>query len=189
MNKQIIVPAVLALTLLAGPAIALAQSEPGWQNDQGQQQQHADREERNHRWNDRNARRDERNGDDEDRDDDNRGGRGRWNGQNGNGGYNGNGRYGNQNNARQLSGIVSSFSAYNMQLNNGQRVVLHQGTIINPTGTTLQPGMRVAIYGHGNNDGSFEADQINVIGNGYSNTGGYGVGGNILTNVLGRLGL
>ena len=50
--------------------------------------------------------------------------------------------------------------------NNGLAVHLHQGTIINPTGTTLQPGMNIRIYGHPNNDGTFEADRIDVQ-NGY----------------------
>jgi len=40
-------------------------------------------------------------------------------------------------------------------------VHLHQGTIINPTGLTLQPGMRVTIFGY--NAGSwFEANQIDT---------------------------
>ncbi len=62
-----------------------------------------------------------------------------------------------------LNGVVNSFSPFNLYLQNGTHVELHQGTVINPTGTTLQPGMRVNVYGHWNNDGTYSADTINVI--------------------------
>lgn len=65
-------------------------------------------------------------------------------GQNNNGQY-GNGQYGN---------------------GNEQRVRLHQGTVINPRGTNLQNGMQLRITGHRNNDGTFEADRIDVGNNG-----------------------
>ncbi|MHB8433815.1 MAG: hypothetical protein ACYC8W_10850 [Candidatus Tyrphobacter sp.] len=39
------------------------------------------------------------------------------------------------------------------------RVQLHQGTIITPTGLTLEPGMQVTVYGHPG-DGVFVADDI-----------------------------
>ncbi len=63
----------------------------------------------------------------------------------------------------QLTGIVSSFGGYNLQLQNGMAVSLHQGTVINPTGTTLTPGMRVAIRGSRNSAGGFNADEIDVL--------------------------
>jgi hypothetical protein len=40
-------------------------------------------------------------------------------------------------------------------------VVLHQGTIINPTGFPLEPGERVAIVGHPAG-GAFEANEIDI---------------------------
>jgi hypothetical protein len=40
-------------------------------------------------------------------------------------------------------------------------VTLHDGTIINPTGITLQPGFRVAIYGRPS-AGTFVADEIDT---------------------------
>jgi hypothetical protein len=40
-------------------------------------------------------------------------------------------------------------------------VELHQGTIINPTGITLQPGFRVQIYGYRQN-GSIVANEIDT---------------------------
>jgi hypothetical protein len=40
-------------------------------------------------------------------------------------------------------------------------VSLHQGTIINPTGITLEPGFRVRIYGYPDN-GAFVANEIDT---------------------------
>jgi hypothetical protein len=76
--------------------------------------------------------------------------------------------YGGYNNGRnQLTATVSSFSPYNLFLTNGLHVVLHDGTVINPRGTNLTGGQRVRITGHQNGDGTFTADEIDVIGNGY----------------------
>ncbi|MFN2461395.1 MAG: hypothetical protein ABR591_12010 [Candidatus Velthaea sp.] len=121
---------------------------------------------------------------------------GRYNdGRYNNGGYN-NGRYnggyngGYGNGSSQIDGVISGFSSFNLDLNRGPHVHLHQGTVINPTGTTLSPGMRVAVFGHPNGDGTFEADQINVVGNGtYGNSNnGSNPYGN-LGSILGRFGL
>ena len=79
-------------------------------------------------------------------------------GNNGNNGYNRGGA---------LSGTVSSFSPYNLYLSNGTHVELHNGTVINPTGTNLSSGQRVRISGNWNGDGTFNANQIDVVGNGY----------------------
>jgi hypothetical protein len=101
-----------------------------------------------------------------DRDGDQNGnGNGRWNGQGRNGNWNGQGGYGRRGgmNNGQVSGIVSSFGGYNLQLQNGTAVSLHQGTVINPTGTTLTPGMRVSIRGSRNSAGGFNADEIDVL--------------------------
>ncbi len=94
-------------------------------------------------------------------------GYGNGNGYGNNGGYgNGQGQYGDRRGGmrgNEVSGVVSSFSGYNLQLRNGTAVSLHQGTVINPTGTTLAPGMRVAIRGSRNSAGGFNADRIDVI--------------------------
>lgn len=85
---------------------------------------------------------------------------------NGYGGYNngyGNGYGGNG----QLTGTVSSFSPYNLYLSNGLHVVLHDGTIINPRGTNLTGGQRVRVIGYRQQDGTFAANEIDVIGSGY----------------------
>jgi hypothetical protein len=83
-----------------------------------------------------------------------------------NGGYN-NGNYGNR--GGQLSGQVSSFSPYNLYLSNGTHVELHNGTVINPTGTNLTAGQRVRVIGNWNQDGTFNANEIDVTTNGYGN--------------------
>jgi hypothetical protein len=78
-----------------------------------------------------------------------------------NGAYNnGNWNYGRGN---TLTGTVSSFSPYNLYLSNGRHVDLHNGTVINPTGINLSPGMRVRIVGNQNSDGSFNANEIDVV--------------------------
>jgi hypothetical protein len=88
-----------------------------------------------------------------------------------NGGYN-NGGYNNggYNNGRgnQLSGSVRSFSPYNLYLSNGTHVMLHNGTVINPTGSNLTAGQSVRVIGNWNQDGTFNASEIDVTGNGYN---------------------
>jgi hypothetical protein len=87
-----------------------------------------------------------------------------------NGGYN-NGGYNNGSNGRgnQLSGSVRSFSPYNLYLSNGTHVMLHNGTVISPTGSNLTAGQRVRVIGSWNQDGTFNANEIDVTGagNGY----------------------
>ena len=85
-----------------------------------------------------------------------------------NGGYN-NGGYnngGNGNRGGELSGSVRSFTPYNLYLSNGTHVVLHNGTVINPTGNNLAAGERVRVIGNWNQDGTFNANEIDVTGNG-----------------------
>jgi hypothetical protein len=79
-------------------------------------------------------------------------------------GYNDRGGYGDR--QGQIGGIVSAFSPYNLDLDRGTHVDLHNGTVINPTGITLRPGMRVQIYGYWRRDGAFEANEIDVRGHG-----------------------
>src|SRR5579863_9639449 len=86
---------------------------------------------------------------------------------------------GNYASTSSISGTVTSFSGYNMTLNGGQSVSLHQGTVINPTGTAIQPGMNVVISGYPNG-GTFDANEVDVNGSGggyYGNNGGYNNGG------------
>lgn len=56
------------------------------------------------------------------------------------------------NHEQKITGTVSSFDGkYSLQVRDDRgfidNVELHQGTIINPTGLTLAPGMQVTIYG------------------------------------------
>jgi hypothetical protein len=67
---------------------------------------------------------------------------------------------------QRISGIITSFNGrYSMQIHDSRGyfddVKLHQGTIINPTGLTLKPGMKVTIYGHPQN-GQFLANEIDT---------------------------
>jgi hypothetical protein len=80
---------------------------------------------------------------------------------------NGNYHYGGR--TSRITGVVSSFGGFNMMLNGDRAVVLHQGTIINPRGTTIQPGMHVVVYGYPTNNG-FAANEIDV--NGYDSGNG-----------------
>lgn len=188
--KRHLVPALAAAALLLVPSLALAEGDQntnttanpnGWYNHQGQWQNNNNQQRRHGRRDDRHDRDDNR---------DNRGNHygwdnGRGNPHNGtyngnyNGGYNGNynGAYGRGNGAyggygsgnygggyggNRLGGQVSSFSPYNLYLSNGTHVELHDGTIINPTGATPQPGQRVQVSGHWNSDRTFAADEIDI---------------------------
>lgn len=76
-----------------------------------------------------------------------------------------------------ITGIVRSFDGqYTMYVRDNRgdldRVQLHQGTIINPTGLTLQGGMRVTVYGHPEGP-VFAADEIDTP---YHNVPYYGYG-------------
>jgi hypothetical protein len=155
--------AVGVAALLVAPTAAFAQQTPPpwWNGHNGGWQHRHDR--------------DDHDRDDHDRDRDHRDrgygnngyDRGYGNGNYGRGyGYGNYGRgYGNNAYGRgggQVGGVVSSFSPFNLYLQNGTHVELHQGTVINPTGATPQPGQRAQVFGHWNNDGSFAADQINL---------------------------
>ncbi len=188
MKLQTIIRTLAAAALVASPSIAMAQSYPNnngcpngqWVNGQcvnnndgrwsDAQRRDRDRQraewERSHpgqTWNDSYYNNGAYNN-------------GRYNGNNGYG-YGNNG-YGNNGYGRggygggELNATVSSFSPYNLYLNNGVHVELHNGTVINPTGTTLRPGMRVRVMGNRNGDGSFNANEIDVVGNG-NGYGGY----------------
>ncbi|MBC5810550.1 MAG: hypothetical protein GIW95_06825, partial [Candidatus Eremiobacteraeota bacterium] len=87
---------------------------------------------------------------------------GGWNGRRRGGIGNGGANNGGYNNANTLNTIVSSFNRFDLYAQNGVHVILHQGTIINPTGHTIQAGERVTVYGHQNGDGTFSADRIDV---------------------------
>lgn len=84
--------------------------------------------------------------------------------------YNGYNNGNNNNGAdrrEHLSGRVTSSEPYNLTLDRSTHVVLHRGTVINPTGITLRRGMNIEVFGHWNRDGSFDANEVDVFGQRY----------------------
>ena len=60
------------------------------------------------------------------------------------------------------AGTIATRDGSSFTLGNGETIFMHAGTVINPTGTDLEPGMSVSIVGHYNGDGTMDADTINV---------------------------
>ena len=81
-----------------------------------------------------------------------------------NGQYNGPWNDGRDRRGGELDGTVSSFQPYNLFLANGTHVALHNGTVINPTGRQLRGGQQVRVSGFWRRDGSFEANEIDIVG-------------------------
>jgi hypothetical protein len=69
-------------------------------------------------------------------------------------------------NPNASSGQVTYFKRFEMQVRTGansyRSVHLHQGTVINPRGASIQTGQRVEIAGLAQNDGSLNADTITI---------------------------
>lgn len=68
--------------------------------------------------------------------------------------------------AYDVQGVVTSFVPYHLSMRVHEReypVVLHDGTIINPRGTTLAPSMLVNVAGWWDRFGVFHANRIDVI--------------------------
>ena len=63
----------------------------------------------------------------------------------------------------RLVGRVIAFKPWNLQLDNGPHIYLHPGTVIRPTGLSLQNGMFVRVFGHRTADGNFAADEISLV--------------------------
>jgi hypothetical protein len=63
-------------------------------------------------------------------------------------------------------GRVTYFKRFEMQIetvpNKYREIHLHQGTVINPRGATLSPGMNVRVSGVHQPDGSLNANEITV---------------------------
>jgi len=70
--------------------------------------------------------------------------------------------------ANQAVGDVTYFKRYEMQVKTGRDVYrdvhLHQGTVINPRGASLQTGQRVEVGGDAQSDGSLNANVITIVG-------------------------
>jgi len=68
-------------------------------------------------------------------------------------------------NARHAElGTIASVQGSSLTLGDGRTIFLHQGTVIHPTGTTLQPGMRIAATGDRDGYKRFNAGLIDVAG-------------------------
>ena len=69
-------------------------------------------------------------------------------------------------NGNTAAGRVTYFNRFELQLQTASNVYrnvhLHQGTVINPRGTTLTKGMVVLVNGQPQHDGSLNADTITV---------------------------
>ena len=66
-----------------------------------------------------------------------------------------------------VRGSVTYFRRFDMQvqmpLNSYKQVHLHQGTIINPRGASIENGETVDVRGTANSDGSLNADEITIL--------------------------
>jgi hypothetical protein len=69
-------------------------------------------------------------------------------------------------NGNSAFGKVSYFKRFELQVQTAPSVFreihLHQGTVINPRGATITPGMIVSVNGSAQSDGSLNADQIDI---------------------------
>jgi hypothetical protein len=61
-------------------------------------------------------------------------------------------------------GTIASVQGSSLTLGDGRTIFLHQGTVIHPTGTTLQAGMRIAATGDRDGYKRFNAGLIDVAG-------------------------
>jgi hypothetical protein len=79
-----------------------------------------------------------------------------------NGGYHGGNHGGYRDGGAQTSGTISEVRGGMLRLQDGRPVFLHRGTVINPTGVSLQPGMRISVSGSRGGNGAINADVIEV---------------------------
>ena len=78
-----------------------------------------------------------------------------------------NGNYTDSNGNRQYTGTISSMNGDALLLQDGRTIFLHYGTVVNPSGTRLQPGMRITVTGSSANDGNINAREVDVASSGY----------------------
>jgi hypothetical protein len=69
---------------------------------------------------------------------------------------------------RTFSGTISAVNGGALAMSNGRTVFLKNGTVINPTGTRLQPGMRISVVGSPAGDGNINASEVDISGNGFN---------------------
>lgn len=61
-------------------------------------------------------------------------------------------------------GFITDVNANRIMLDNGMTIFLHEGTIINPTGVTLYPGMRVRVIGMRQSHWRLDAHEVDLMG-------------------------
>jgi hypothetical protein len=66
------------------------------------------------------------------------------------------------NGSRETSGTIAVVNGTNIKLEDGRNIFLKDGTVINPSGTKLQPGMHIYVQGVRGGNGAINATQINV---------------------------
>ncbi|HVA33078.1 MAG TPA: hypothetical protein VNG31_02950 [Candidatus Baltobacteraceae bacterium] len=70
-------------------------------------------------------------------------------------------------NPNEVRGVVTFFKRFDLQvrmpLNRYRDIRLHQGTIIDPRGTTLANGDVVDVRGHAGSGGALDADVITLV--------------------------
>lgn len=65
----------------------------------------------------------------------------------------------------RLSGIVASVHGGAVTLRNGRTIFLQNGTTIEPTGASIQPGERLSVSGFNAGDGNINARDISIYAN------------------------
>jgi hypothetical protein len=83
-------------------------------------------------------------------------------------GQGGFGRAGYHEHDLHASGTIAEVRGGRLRLQDGRPVFLHRGTVIDPTGITLRPGMRIRVSGSPRGNGAIDADVIEVA-RGYGN--------------------
>jgi len=71
----------------------------------------------------------------------------------------------NNNGSRETSGTIAVVNGTNIKLQDGRNIFLKNGTAINPTGTTLRPGMQIYVWGERGGNGAINATRIDVQSN------------------------
>ncbi|MGP6190344.1 MAG: hypothetical protein ACLPSH_09755 [Vulcanimicrobiaceae bacterium] len=62
----------------------------------------------------------------------------------------------------RTSGTIAETRGSMLRLQDGRPIYMHRGTIINPAGVALRPGMRISVSGSTNSDGGINAEVIDV---------------------------
>ena len=66
--------------------------------------------------------------------------------------------------AHSATGTIAVVNGSNVRLRDGRNVFLKSGTVINPRGVRLQPGMRIAVQGSRGGNGAINATNVQVLG-------------------------